>query len=97
MKHAEQHHRAAETGQHLSDEDDIGSGEQDPGQKETEELIRQIPALPDDGDIDDSFDAREAAGGNGADIERMEQEQSRDQDEPDADLDQLDPVPPKGR
>ena len=30
----------------LIDEADIGSGEKTPGQKETEELIRQIPPLP---------------------------------------------------
>jgi hypothetical protein len=29
------------------DEADIGSGEKSPGQQETEEMIRQIPALPD--------------------------------------------------
>lgn len=31
---------------HIWDEADIGSGEQTPGQQETEQLIRQIPALP---------------------------------------------------
>lgn len=30
----------------LSDEADIGSGEKTPGQHDTEEWIRQIPALP---------------------------------------------------
>lgn len=30
----------------LMDEADIGSGEKTPGQKETEEMIRQIPPLP---------------------------------------------------
>jgi hypothetical protein len=30
----------------LMDEADIGSGEKTPAQKETEELIRQIPPLP---------------------------------------------------
>jgi len=30
----------------LLDEADIGSGEKTPGQKETEEIIRQIPPLP---------------------------------------------------
>jgi hypothetical protein len=30
----------------LLDEADIGSGEKTPAQKETEELIRQIPPLP---------------------------------------------------
>lgn len=32
------------------DEADIGSGEKTPGQHETDELIRQIPPLPDDAD-----------------------------------------------
>ena len=32
----------------LFDEADIGSGEKTPAQKETEEMIRQIPPLPDD-------------------------------------------------
>ncbi len=35
-----------ERGRHLWDEPDIGSGEKSPGQKETEEIIRQIPPLP---------------------------------------------------
>lgn len=38
-----------EQGRHLWDEPDIGSGEKSPGQKDTEELIRQIPPLPDRG------------------------------------------------
>lgn len=33
----------------LLDEADIGSGEKTPAQKETEELIRQIPPLPPSG------------------------------------------------
>jgi len=32
----------------LLDEADIGSGEKTPAQKETEEIIRQIPPLPAD-------------------------------------------------
>lgn len=32
------------------DEADIGSGEQSPGQHETDEQIRQIPRLPEDHD-----------------------------------------------
>lgn len=32
----------------LFDEADIGSGEKTPAQKETEEMIRQIPPLPQD-------------------------------------------------
>jgi hypothetical protein len=34
------------TARPLTDEADIGSGEKTPAQKETEELIRQIPPLP---------------------------------------------------
>lgn len=33
-------------GRAIFDEADIGSGERSPGQQETEELIRGIPALP---------------------------------------------------
>ncbi len=36
----------AATGRPLYDEADIGSGEKSPGEKETEEMIRQIPPLP---------------------------------------------------
>ncbi len=32
----------------MMDEADIGSGEKTPAQKETEEMIRQIPPLPTD-------------------------------------------------
>lgn len=35
-----------EQGRHLQDEPDIGSGEKTPAQHETDEMIRQIPALP---------------------------------------------------
>ncbi|MES2740368.1 MAG: hypothetical protein V4754_05390 [Pseudomonadota bacterium] len=35
-----------EQGKHLWEEADIGSGEKTPGQKETEDMIRQIPPLP---------------------------------------------------
>jgi hypothetical protein len=35
-----------ETTRPMLDEADIGSGEKTPAQKETEELIRQIPPLP---------------------------------------------------
>ncbi|NNG23455.1 hypothetical protein [Telluria aromaticivorans] len=36
----------AATGRPLYDEADIGSGEKSPGEKETEEMIREIPPLP---------------------------------------------------
>ena len=35
-----------EQGRHLQDEHDIGSGEKTPAQHETDEMIRQIPPLP---------------------------------------------------
>ena len=38
----------AKTSKPMTDEADIGSGEKTPGQKETEEMIRQIPPLPAD-------------------------------------------------
>lgn len=37
------------TARPLLDEADIGSGEKTPAQKETEEIIRQIPPLPPSG------------------------------------------------
>jgi hypothetical protein len=36
------------TARPMLDEADIGSGEKTPAQKETEEMIRQIPPLPSD-------------------------------------------------
>jgi hypothetical protein len=36
----------AAQGRPLYDEADIGSGEKSPGEKETEEMIREIPSLP---------------------------------------------------
>ena len=42
----EQEPKEAERGDHLLQEDDIGSGEKTPGEKETEEAIRSIPPQP---------------------------------------------------
>ena len=80
----------------LSDEADIGSGEKTPAQLETEQMIREIPALPpSSGDpAEDDAAGREAAG---AGRERREHDASLQRDEPADDLDGLDPVPPKGR
>jgi len=36
-------------GGHMLDEADIGSGERTPAQRETDEEIKSIPPLPDDG------------------------------------------------
>jgi hypothetical protein len=38
-----------EQGRHLQDEHDIGSGEKTPAQHDTDEMIRQIPPLPETG------------------------------------------------
>ena len=87
---------------HALEEADIGSGEKSPGQLETEQIIREIPALPpsqesaqDDAQDDAQNDAqdRDAAG---AGRERREHDASLQRDEPADDLDDLDPVPPKG-
>ena len=67
---------------HLMDEPDIGSGEKTPGEQDTQDIILQVPPLP---ELDEDGAAR-----------RTEQEHSLDKDEPDSGLDQLDPVPPKG-
>jgi hypothetical protein len=42
-------HNQPNTVRPLLDEADIGSGEKTPAQKETEEIIRQIPPLPPSG------------------------------------------------
>lgn len=74
----------------LMDEADIGSGEKTPGQLETEDMIRAIPALPPQDERDDG----ERPGDDGR--ERREHDASLERDEPSGDLDSLDPVPPKG-
>ena len=45
----------------LLDEADIGSGEKTPAQKETEEMIRQIPPLPPTGQPAGADDAKPPA------------------------------------
>ena len=45
-QHRDEH--AAEGG-HMLDEADIGSGERTPAQRETDEAIKSIPPLPQDG------------------------------------------------
>ena len=67
---------------HLMDEPDIGSGEKTPGEQDTQDIILQVPPLP---ELDEGGATR-----------RSEQERSLDKDEPDAALEQLDPVSPKG-
>lgn len=83
----------------LLDEADIGSGEKTPAQEEIEEMIRTIPPLPHtrrDGTTDpespsaNGFDAGETRG-------RLEHDASLQRDEPNEQLNDLDPVPPKGR
>ncbi len=89
----------------LLDEADIGSGERGPGDHETDLLIRQIPLLEaseldgsesDDADAALQDDAIEADLDVGAPGHKIEQDQSLERDEPDLQLDALDPVPPKG-
>lgn len=81
------------------EEADIGSGERTAGQRETEEMIRQIPALPEEarpneGDADD-YENNAALDGETAG-QNAEQEMSLEKDEPSSQLDNLDPVPPRG-
>ena len=45
----------------IFDEADIGSGEKSPGQHETEEMIRQIPPLPDRNEQKDTPQGRPGA------------------------------------
>jgi hypothetical protein len=101
-----------QSGNQIWDEADIGSGEKTAGQRETEEMIRQIPALPDDSDAandddgddgsddgsDDDSDDDVSAAADDVDAagQSAEQERSLEKDEADNGLDQLDPVPPKG-
>lgn len=51
----------AAQGRPLYDEADIGSGEKSPGQHETEEMIRQIPPLPDKNRQKDTTQDRQGA------------------------------------
>ena len=51
----------AAQGRPLYDEADIGSGEKSPGQHETEEMIRQIPPLPDRNGQKDTTPGRQGA------------------------------------
>lgn len=55
MNHTPREHGPKST-RPMFDEADIGSGEKTPGQRETEEIIRQIPPLPpsESGDTDDA-------------------------------------------
>jgi hypothetical protein len=46
MNRPQPHVDPAATGRPILNEADIGSGEKTPAQKETEEMIRQIPPLP---------------------------------------------------
>ncbi|HEX8615343.1 MAG TPA: hypothetical protein VF800_29005 [Telluria sp.] len=84
----------------LVDEADIGSGEKPPSQLETEEMIRQIPPLPasDQNDADNDTDTSAAGQFDGGENrEKREHDASLDRDEPSEQLDELDPVPPKGQ
>ena len=50
----------------LSDEADIGSGEKTPAQLETEQMIREIPALPPGGTAGGDSASEDNAGKNDA-------------------------------
>jgi hypothetical protein len=88
----------------LLNEADIGSGEKTPAERETDEMIKQIPPLapPDDDELAADDDGQqdvldiEDLLDTGATANRSAQEQSLDKDEPNSGLDELDPVPPKG-
>ncbi|MEN3276170.1 MAG: hypothetical protein V7631_1960 [Massilia sp.] len=47
-------HDPAASGRPFMDEGDIGSGEKTPGQKETEEMIKEIPPLQPGSERDNS-------------------------------------------
>lgn len=72
----------------LLDEADIGSGEKTQAERETEAIIRQIPPLEPSDDKEDE--------GHAIDDTGHRHGRAQDEDEPDMQLDQLDPVPPKG-
>ena len=85
----------------LVDEADIGSGEKPPSQLETEEMIRQIPPLPpsdqNEADSDNENDTSASQFDGGENRDKREHDASLERDEPSEQLDQLDPVPPKGQ
>lgn len=86
------------------DEADIGSGEKSQGQRDTDKMLEDIPTLPDDDTADedgipdeDAEDyADDVAPGDELDDINMELERSLEKDEPSSQLDDLDPVPPRG-
>ncbi|HEV7815116.1 MAG TPA: hypothetical protein VGP06_08470 [Janthinobacterium sp.] len=57
------------------DEPDIGSGEKTPAQHETEEIIRQIPPLPDDGSGNPRQDPSSSKEGKEEKAEKAEKEE----------------------
>ncbi len=102
MTHADSSFPNPKQSRNLLDEADIGSGEKTAAERETEELIKQIPPLEslDDDDVaddrqQDAIDIEDFLDA-GTTVHRIEQEQSLDKDEPNSGLDELDPVPPKG-
>ena len=84
----------------LLDEADIGSGEKTPGERETEAMIRLIPALDSSEQDDMSGDSLQETSDTMLDVadtaRKIEHDASLDRDEPNPQLDDLDPVPPKG-
>ena len=82
------------TARSLVDEPDIGRGAKTLAQRETDQLILDIPSLPSQDERDDADDQGSDDAGQGRD--RREHDASLERDEPSGDLDSLDPVPPKG-
>jgi hypothetical protein len=80
----------------LMNESDIGSGEKTPADRETEDIIRQIPPLPESKDSDEPDSQSESGFDPRAERERREHDASLMRDEPSEQLGEIDPVPPKG-
>ncbi|MCG2584294.1 hypothetical protein [Massilia sp. TS11] len=82
----------------LLHEADIGSGEKTPAERDTDAMIRSIPPLP---EADGAAEGEDAAPPSELDEDiaaathRHEQEDSLARDDPDDQLDALDPVPPE--
>lgn len=93
----------------LLDEADIGSGEKTPGERDTDELVRDVGSA-EDANYDEAADRDDESGddtGSGVAGERefdasgaqqrYEQDASLIRDDAQDALDELDPVPPRGK
>src|SRR6266852_5163941 len=83
------------------DEADIGSGERTPEEQEKErgKILHQHPEGQDDAlnEAEAELEMIEQNADTDEEFSRAERESSLDKDEPDSQLDALDPVPPKGK